>query len=122
MDDFRGDVGIVERVFDAVDFLVVLVAFAGDQHDCTWLCSGQRMADGLAAISDGDVSRTGWKTGEISVDDVFRLFCTRVVAGNDYQVGILAAARAISGRLLRSRSPRDRIRQSAEKARGVGEP
>ena len=39
-------------VLDAIDFLVVLVAFACDEDDVAWQRVGDGVSDGLAAVGD----------------------------------------------------------------------
>ena len=91
---------------DAGDFLVGLVALAGDQHDVVG--AGAPSACAIAQRGRAALSRAGQvaEAGEDVGHDGVAVFGARIVVGDDDQVGARRSAKAaICGRLPRSRSP-----------------
>ena len=78
---------IGERVLDACDLLVVLVALAGDQHHVARVGLADRVGDGLATILDHRGVVVADEAGEDLRQDEARCLVARVVAGDDDLVG-----------------------------------
>src|SRR5262249_50052964 len=77
------DFTVAERKFFAADFLGSFVAFAGEQHDITAMCAGDRQIDCAPAIRFYLVA-TAAHAGDDVVDDGARIFAARIVAGDDH--------------------------------------
>ena len=78
-----GDVQIIERVLDAIDFLIRLVALAGDKHDIAGLRIAQRRGDrsGAVALHDGCLRMR--ESGNDLCDDDVAILAARIVVGDD---------------------------------------
>ena len=73
-------------VLDAVDFLVVLVAFACDEDDVAWLCVGDGVSNGFTAVWDGKAVCAFGDAWQDVLNDGVGGFCALVVAGDDDKV------------------------------------
>ena len=81
------NIGIVERMAHAKDFLVGLVALAGDEHHVVGAGHADRLGDGLAAVALHDGARRMFQPGHDVGRDGIAILATRVVVGHDHHVG-----------------------------------
>ena len=109
-DGVRGDFPVVERGHLARGVLPALVTLARYQHDVPFARGrhGQPDRGGPVRLDDHPAAALG-RHGQDPLQhlgqDGQRVLRTRVVTGQDGQVGEATAAAPISGRLARSRSP-----------------
>ena len=86
-------------VLDAVDFLVVLVAFSCDEDDVAWLRMGDGVTNGLAAVRDGQAVCALWDAWEDFLYDGLGCFRAWIIAGDDDDIGQLSGCGSHFGAL-----------------------
>ena len=78
-------------VFDALDFLIVLMALAGDKDDIAFLCQHDSRLNRFLAVGYRDhfLHLLGIQASQHVIDDVLWLFEPGIVGSNDNAVALL---------------------------------
>ena len=81
---------VIEMVLHSLDFLIVLVAFTGNEDYIILFSQHTGGADGLATVGDADdlLHLFLVKSSEHVVDDVLRFLKARVIRCDDYAVAL----------------------------------
>ena len=77
---------VAERMFHAIDLLVILMPLTGQQHGVALLRQADGTPDGRSAFDD-DLMVARRHAAEDFIDDALRILAARVVAGDDAMVG-----------------------------------
>ena len=79
---------LVHMVLLATDFLIILMSFAGQNNDISLLRIFDRIADRLRAVNDRNIlAICSADSGDNVINDRLRLLISRIVRGDDRQIG-----------------------------------
>ena len=91
MNQFREDFPVVKMMPDSVDFLIVFVSLARNEKKIARSGQGGCCFDGMFPVCDFEKLFSFGQAGGGFLNDGFRFFRARIVAGDDGEIGESAA-------------------------------